>query len=266
MKPSKTVPKGPREVPLEEYQAHGLDHPTAAACLFFAPFLALQKQAETKKPEECRYSFIDSKGCQQSLGTHSGTLAQIAAVLRHSCWDCEGELDPKTGGVVLIHYHHGSERVSRYPVAVELVKDETQDPTSHHFCNMNRNPLPLVPKPAPLGLPKSAPPVVVVPFDAVAILGKAVAKVINAQAEEMNAKAKGKWADWPSEYGSYNDLARILAKVPIVHAWRELSPEGTPLLMLSPDPASVFVLYECRHHNAPAVPVWQAVLAASASL
>jgi hypothetical protein len=264
MKLSKTVPPGPRVVPLEEHQAHALDNPANAGA-FFAPFLSLQKQAETKKPEEYRCSFIDSKGCQHSLGTHSGTLAQIAGKIKTgSAWQ-DVEYCDKTEQLFLVWFHR-DRADSRYPVAVERVKDETQDPTSHHFCNMNRNPLPLVPKPAPLGLPKSAPPVVVVPFDAVAILGKAVAKVINAQAEEMNAKAKGKWADWPSEYGSYNDLARILAKVPIVHAWRELSPEGTPLLMLSPDPASVFVLYECRHHNAPAVPVWQAVLAASASL
>jgi hypothetical protein len=41
---------------------------------------------------------------------------------------------------------------------VELVKDETQDPSAYNFRNFNRSPLPLVPKSAPLGLPKVAPP------------------------------------------------------------------------------------------------------------
>jgi hypothetical protein len=39
-----------------------------------------------------------------------------------------------------------------------IVPDPQQDPSSHHFRNMNRSPLPLVPRIAPLGLPKSAPP------------------------------------------------------------------------------------------------------------
>ena len=46
MKPSKTVPPGPRVVPLEEYQAHGLDNPANVGA-FFGPFLALQKLTET---------------------------------------------------------------------------------------------------------------------------------------------------------------------------------------------------------------------------
>jgi hypothetical protein len=67
------------------------------------------------------------------------------------------EFDDKTGEIFIEDFStvRGG---SRRPVVCAEVKDETQDPTSHHFRNFNRNPLPLVPEQAPLGLPKSAPP------------------------------------------------------------------------------------------------------------
>lgn len=157
MKLSKTVPPGPRVVPLEEYQAHGLDHPTAAACLFFAPFLALQKQATAPKPQEYHCSYVGRDGQPHSLGTHSGTRAEIAARINPRCSRLGVEFDDKTGEIFIEDFStvRGG---SRRPVVCAEVKDETQDPTSHHFRNFNRNPLPLVPEQAPLGLPKSAPP------------------------------------------------------------------------------------------------------------
>jgi hypothetical protein len=160
MKPSKTVPKGPRVVPLEEYQAHGLDHPTAAACLFFSPFLALQKQLTTPKPPEWRCSFVDRSGKTQDLGTHSGTRSEIAGKIRMAkslpYW-LEVELKDKTGEIFIEDFST-ARGMSRHPVVFAEVKDDTQDPTSHHFRNFNWSPLPLAPKHAPLGLPKSAPP------------------------------------------------------------------------------------------------------------
>ena len=160
MKPSKTVPKGPRVVPLEEYQAHGLDHPTAAACLFFTPFLALQKQLTTPKPPEWRCSFVDRSGKTQDLGTHSGTRAEIAGKIRMTkslpYW-LEVELKDKTGEIFIEDFST-ARGMSRHPVVLAEVKDDTQDPTSHHFRNFNWSPLHLAPKHAPLGLPKSAPP------------------------------------------------------------------------------------------------------------
>ena len=157
MKLAKTVPKGPRVVPLEEYQAHGLDHPTAAACLFFAPFLALQKQAATPKPPEYRCSYVDRSGKTQALGTHLGTRAEIAARINPRFSRLAVEFDNKTGEIFIEDYSTAG-GVSRRPVILAEVKDDTQDPTSSHFRNFNRSPLPLVPKQAPLGLPKIAPP------------------------------------------------------------------------------------------------------------
>jgi hypothetical protein len=143
-------------VPLEEYQAHGLDHPTAAACLFFAPFVALHKQATTPKAPEWRGHWFDSNNVRQSLGSYTCERAMLAANIQPQNRRDYVEENDKTGALELVRSTFSGEK--RFPIIVELVKDETQDPTSHHFHNFNRSPLPLVPTPAPLGLPKSAPP------------------------------------------------------------------------------------------------------------
>jgi len=156
MKLSKTVPQGPRVVPLEEYERHGLDHPTAAACLFFAPFVALHKQATTPKTPEWRCHWFNSDNVRQSLGSYTCERAMLAANIQPQNRRDYVEENDKTGALELVRSTFSGEK--RFPIIVELVKDETQDPESHHFRNFNWSPLPLAPKQAPLGLPKSAPP------------------------------------------------------------------------------------------------------------
>jgi hypothetical protein len=156
MTPAKTVPKGPRVVPLEEYKAHGLDHPTAAACLFFAPFLTMQKQATTPKLQEWRCHWFDAANVRQSLGSFTCARSLLAVKIQPQNRRDSVEENDKTGALELVRSTFSGEK--RFPIIVEAVKDETQDPTSYHFRNMHRNPLPLAPKHAPLGLPKTAPP------------------------------------------------------------------------------------------------------------
>ena len=156
MKPAKTVPQGPRVVPLEEYERHGLDHPTAAACLFFAPFVALHNQATKPKVPEWRCYWFDSDNVRQSLGAYTCERAMLAANIQPQNRRDYVEENDKTGALVLVRSTFSGEK--RFPIIVELVKDETQDPNAYNFRNFNRSPLPLAPKQAPLGLPKSAPP------------------------------------------------------------------------------------------------------------
>jgi hypothetical protein len=156
MKLSKTVPPGPRVVPLEEYQAHGLDHPTAAACLFFAPFVALHNQAPKPKAPEWRCHWFDSDNVRQSLGSYTCEREMLAVNIQPQNRRDYVEENDTTGALELVRSTFSGEK--RFPIIVELVKDDTQDPDAYNFRNMNRSPLPLVPKQAPLGLPKSAPP------------------------------------------------------------------------------------------------------------
>ena len=155
MKPSKTVPPGPRVVPLEEYQAHGLDNPANAGA-FFAPFLALHKQATTPKTPEWRCCWFDTDNIRQSLGSYACERAMLAVKIQPQNRRDYVEENDKTGALVLVRPTFSGEK--RFPIIVELVKAETQDPDSYNFRNFNRNPLPLVPTQVPLGLPKIAPP------------------------------------------------------------------------------------------------------------
>jgi hypothetical protein len=86
-----------------------------------------------------------------------GTRAEIAARINPRFSRLAVEFDNKTGEIFIEDYSTAG-GVSRRPVILAEVKDDTQDPTSSHFRNFNRSPLPLVPKCAPLGWPKSAPP------------------------------------------------------------------------------------------------------------
>ena len=126
MKLSKTVPPGPRVVPLEEYQAHGLSVPPSLAIAHFFEFF--MTAADSLRPTVW---IEESPGCSPQRVHAEDVEREIARMKKEN-----RKATPR------------------------VVPDPQHAPDAYNFRNFNRSPLPLVPKPAPLGLPKIAPPAI----------------------------------------------------------------------------------------------------------